>query len=85
MKAIKTKYHGPGNVLGSRVSASDEDKNRITISWDSELRSEENHIAAVKALCKKMNWHGELTMGSLNDCYVFVFTPIPWTPVRFEV
>lgn len=85
MKAIKTKYHGPGTVRGSYVSASDEDKNRITISWDSGLRSEENHIAAVKTLCKKMNWHGELTMGSLDDCYVFVFTPVNLTPSRFKV
>jgi len=75
MKAIKTKYHGPGNVLGSRVSASDEDGNKVVLSWDNALDTTENHTAAAKALCRKMKWPNKLIMGSLKDCYVFVFYP----------
>lgn len=87
MKAIKTKYHPPGNVLGSRVSASAEGGNRVVLSWDHGLDTTENHTAAAKALCKKMNWSGELFMGSFEDCYVFVFAPVrgPWfKPIMLE-
>ena len=75
MKAIKTKYHGPTNARGSRVKASDEDMNSITIPWDHALDTTENHTKAAKVLCEKMDWHGELVMGSLKDCYMFVFVP----------
>jgi hypothetical protein len=75
MKAIKTKFHAPGNVLGSRVSASAEGHNRVVLSWDHSLDTTENHAAAAKALCKKMHWYGKLIMGSLTDSYVFVFVP----------
>jgi len=73
MKAIKTKYHGPTNFRGSRICASDGDRNRVYIGVNNELDSEDNHVNAAKALCKKMNWHGNLVRGSLPDCDVFVF------------
>ena len=73
MKAIKTKFHGPTNYNSARVSANDEDGNRIILSWDHALDTKENHRAAAKALCKKMNWDGGLITGSLRDCYVHVF------------
>jgi len=87
MKAIKTKYHGPGSVLGSRVSATAEGGNRVVLSWDHAIDTTENHAAAAKALCKKMHWPGELIMGSLKDGYVFVFVPVrgPWfKPIILE-
>jgi hypothetical protein len=74
MKAIFTKYHGPTNFKGSRISASDSDGNRVTISYPYELSGEAVHRAAADALCKKMNWTGELVGGSLKNGYVFVFT-----------
>lgn len=73
MKAIKTTYLGPTNVRGSRVKASDCDRNSIILSWDNALDSDENHKAAAKALCDKMNWQGELVMGSFPKCNVHVF------------
>lgn len=74
MKAIITKYHGPTDFKGSRISASDEDGNRVTISYPHELSGEACHRAAAEALCKKMNWTGDMIAGSLKNNYVFVFT-----------
>jgi hypothetical protein len=73
MKSIITKYHGPTDFKGSRISASDGDGNRVFISYPSELRSEEAHANAVKALCKKMSWTGEIYGGDHPDGMVWVF------------
>jgi hypothetical protein len=75
MKAIVTKYHGPTNFKGSRITASDEDGNRITISYPHELSGEACHRKAAQALCNKMKWEGNLIAGSLKHGYVFVFGP----------
>ena len=75
MKAIITKYHGPTNYKGSRITASDEDGNRITISYPYELSGEDVHRKAAEALCEKMNWKGGLIGGSLKNGYVFTFIP----------
>ena len=74
MKAIKTKYKGPTNTRGSRIIASDEDGNRVTISYPYELSGEAVHRKAADALCAKMGWTGDLVSGSLKNGYVFVFT-----------
>lgn len=74
MKAIKTKYKGPTNTRGSRIIASDEDGNRITISYPYELSREAVHLAAATALCAKMGWTRDLIGGSLKNGYVFVFS-----------
>ena len=73
MKAIVTKYHGPTNFKGARITASDEDGNRVTISYPHELSGEDVHRKAAMALCDKMEWAGELVGGSLKRGYVFVF------------
>lgn len=75
MKAIVTKYHGPTNTKGSRITASDEDGNRCTISYPYELSGEAVHRAAAIALCEKMDWShaADLRGGSLKNGYVFVF------------
>ena len=75
MKAIVTKFHGPTNCKGSRITASDEDGNRITISYPYELSGEECHRRAAQALCDKMKWSGSLVGGSLKNGYVFTFGP----------
>ena len=75
MKAIKTVYHGPTNTRGSRITASDEDGNRVTIGYPHELDGQDAHAHCAKALCTKMGWHGHLVAGALKDCYVFVFAP----------
>ena len=76
MKAITTKYHGPTTTRGSKISASDKDGNRVYISYDYALNSEDAHRKAAVALCSTMNWSGADTMvcGSIKNGYVFVFT-----------
>jgi len=75
MKAIFTKYHGPTNYKGSRISAADEDGNKVTISYPHELSGEAVHRKAAEALCAKMHWHGALIGGSHKRGYVFTFGP----------
>ena len=57
--SIKTKYHGPTNTKGSRVSVTDdaapEDKpRRLVVDWDYALNSTENHTKAAKLWIKKL-------------------------------
>ena len=75
MKAIRTKYHGPTDTRGSRITASDEDGNRVSIPYPYELSGEAVHRKAADRLCEKMNWTGQLAGGSLKDGYVFVWLP----------
>jgi hypothetical protein len=73
MKTITTKYIGPTNYRGSRVTAFDGD-NRITLSWDCSLDSEENHTAAARALVVRLKWTGTLIGGHTKTGMVFVFS-----------
>lgn len=73
MKAIVTKYHGPTNNRGARISASDEDGNRVSIPYPYELSGEAVHRKAADALCAKLGWEGKLAAGSTKTGYVFVF------------
>ena len=73
MKAIQTKYFGPGNVKGSRIKAFDSDGNSVTISYPHELSGEDVHRKAAEALRDKMQWKGEMVGGSIKTGYVFVF------------
>lgn len=76
MKAIVTKYHGPIPTRGARISARDEDGNRVVIPLDGGLRDEEEHTRAAVALCERMNWPGTLMRGGLGNRYVFVFVDL---------
>lgn len=73
MKAIKTIYLGATNTRGSRIKATDCDRNYVTLAWDYELNADENHRMAAKALCDKMEWRGQTVMGGFPDCNVHVF------------
>ncbi len=75
MKAIKTVFKGATDTRGSRIIASDEDGNRVTIGYPHELSGMDCHAKAAVALCLKMGWSGTLHGGGLKDCYVFVFAP----------
>jgi hypothetical protein len=54
MYAILTKYLGPTDSRGSRVSASFSSR-RLTIVWDDALNVDENHRAAAQAMLKKLS------------------------------
>lgn len=73
MKAIVTKYHGPGNLRGSRISASDEDGNRVFVPVDNSKSTEDSHHRAALELCRKMKWDGSLAWGGLKHGNVYVF------------
>ncbi len=73
MKAILTKYHGPGNVRGSRISATDSDGHRVSIKLESEWSMDEAHQIAARTLCAKMGWTGRLVSGGLGHNQVHVW------------
>ncbi len=73
MQAIITKYHGPTNTRGSRVSATAANGQRVFMGYDSAHTSEENHRIAAEKLCEKLDWHGKLASGSLKNGMVWVF------------
>lgn len=62
MQAIVTKYHGPTNTRGSRVSA-EAQATKIYLTWDDALSSEKNHEAAAVAYIRKMNWENRAREG----------------------
>jgi hypothetical protein len=74
MKAIFTKYHGPTNCKGERISASDQDGNKVFIPYPNQFCGEAAYAEAAKALCAKMGWSGSMAAGGLKDGYVFVWT-----------
>lgn len=74
MQAIVTKYHGPGNVRGSRVSASAA-AGRIFVDWDDSLNPDDNHDMAARLFAQKFEWKGKLVHGVMADgryAHVFV-------------
>jgi hypothetical protein len=54
-QAIVTKYHGPTNHRGARMSATAE-AGRLTVSYDHVLNGSDNHRAVAQALADKMGW-----------------------------
>jgi hypothetical protein len=58
MQTIVTKYHGPTNTRGSRISASCA-AGRISLAYDHALNADGNHDAAALALINKLGWYGQ--------------------------
>jgi len=73
MKAIKTKYLGPTDYKGARISATDTWGHRVIVPYDYGAARDGAHDRAALALCEKMGWHGTLVRGGMKDCYVYVF------------
>jgi len=74
-KAIVTKYIAATNTRPSRIKASDEDGNTITIPYDHSLSHGQRYAKAAVALCEKMGWSTNLVGGHVKDGYVFVTLP----------
>lgn len=76
-QAIVTKYHGPTDTKGSRVSATAAAGKRW-FDWDDALNPEENHCGAATRFASGFSWlaQGEtLQGGGLPDgryCWVIV-------------
>ena len=75
MKAIRTKYIGPSNIRGSRISATSGEKGqRVVLSYDDAVNSDENHAKAARSLCDKMGWPYAMIGGGFPDgSMVWVF------------
>lgn len=78
-KSIITRYHGPTDHKGSRISASAEGVPRVYLSYDYGLNAADNHAAAAAALANRHGWLKDgmqLTGGGLPNGrgYAFVFT-----------
>lgn len=56
-QAIVTKYHGPTNTRGSRVSAAC-DAGKVFLVWDNGLDYSSNYMAAAEALVRRLVWQG---------------------------
>jgi hypothetical protein len=78
MKSIETRYHGPTNTRGARISATDCGDHVIYVSADmSEKSGEDLHREAAVELCIKLGWvdYDKLVGGATKAGYVFVFPP----------
>lgn len=53
-QVIITRYHGPTNYRGSRISATCW-RGKVVLSYDHTLDSDDNHRQAATMLCQKMN------------------------------
>lgn len=73
MKAITTRYFGPTNFKGSRIKATTEGGNSVTLHYDDALNSDQNHAKAAKALCDKLGWRAEMIGGHLENGMAWVF------------
>ena len=66
MQAIITKYHSPGNVRGTRYSATAA-AGRVYVSEDYDGTAEDSHAAAALAYMEKRGWAGDMIGGHLED------------------
>jgi len=73
-QAITTKYLGATDHRGSRIKATSGSGHSLTLSWDHALNSDENHIAAARALAAKLKWSGKWSGGGTRDGYAFVMS-----------
>jgi hypothetical protein len=73
MQVITTKYISPTNTKGSRIKATASIGSSVTVKYNYYHDSNYNHELAVRALCKKLNWHGTLYRGETIQGSVWVF------------
>ena len=89
MKAIITRYHGPTDHRGARISATTEGAGRVYEDYDHALDGEKLHFEAVKKLCKQLDWHGIFVAGGTPDergyAWVFVEHASGYMPDQFKV
>lgn len=71
-QAIVTKYHGPTNTRGTRISATTESGIRRFYPYQYELNSEENHARAARLMAEHMGWDGTWRGGSIPGGYAFI-------------
>lgn len=82
MKAIVTKYRGPTDRRGSRITAK---ADGASVAVPYKYGSHNPHHDAALALCRKMGWTGDLICGGMPDgdgnVYVFANDEVVKNPV----
>jgi len=53
---IRTRYHGPTDTRGSRVSATTVTGKRVYVPWDHALSIDDNHNAAARKAADLIAW-----------------------------
>lgn len=77
-RIIETRYHGPTDTRGSRVSARLPSGEKLSAPWAYELGIEDNHTSAAVALCERLGWPAPTLAGNSvggNRLYVVVVRP----------
>jgi len=79
LQAIETRYHGPTNYKGSRISARTPGGARLFTSYPHEFSGIDCHAAAAEKLARQLNWikpqdvfADHFAPGALRDSYVFI-------------
>jgi len=79
LQAIETRYHGPTNNKGSRISARTPGGARLFISYPHEFSGIDCHAEAAEKLARQLEWiksedvfADHFAPGALRDSYVFV-------------
>ena len=75
MQAIETRYCGPTDTKGARIRASCEGGS-LYVSYDHALDPEENHYAAVTALCDKLGWDASRWFGGRLASGQWAWVPV---------
>jgi hypothetical protein len=74
LQTITTKYHGPTDTKGSRISATTTGGKRKFYAWDHALNVDQNHIKAAMCMAIDLGWDfGQSYIGGPTETgYVFV-------------
>jgi len=73
LQAIETKYHGPTNTRGARISATTASGVHKTFPYRHELNAEDNHTEACRLLTIHLAWNDRQWFGGATKSgYVFV-------------
>jgi hypothetical protein len=72
-QSITTKYLGPTNTKGARITARTSSGISITLLYDSSSNCP-HRIAAI-ALIRKLKWLGTWAEGGTNTGHVYVYVP----------
>lgn len=73
MKTIETRYIGPSNYRGARISATDCGDHHVYVPYPQELSGAEAHWPAAQKLARQLGWKGTMIAGGTKAGYVFVF------------
>ena len=84
MKAIRTRYYGATNFRGSRIVATDGDKNSISIGYPHGLNTDEAHELAAYLLMQKMNWSNQLVGGGFSNDMYWTMLPYCYGTIRTQ-